>query len=167
MNLPGTIRSLWRHSAWADEELLKALRASGGEPAEALREYAHVLGAEEVWLARLEGREPRAAVWPEASLPEVERLAEGARAACRVFLDGLRDEDLEAEVTYRNSAGREFTNKVADVLLHVALHGQYHRGKVNVLLRQAGHQPAPVDFIAHVRGAPAATEADVSAGTRR
>ncbi|MFQ5740386.1 MAG: DinB family protein [Acidobacteriota bacterium] len=36
---------------------------------------------------------------------------------------------------------------------------QYHRGKVNLLLRQAGHAPAATDFIAFVRGAPAATEA--------
>lgn len=160
-------RTLWDHAAWADRLVLEALRASGGEPPEALREYGHVLGAEEVWLARIQGRQPRAAVWPEASFAEVGRLAEETRAAYRAYVASLRDEDLETAVTYVNSAGREFTNSVADVLLHVALHGQYHRGKVNVLLRRAGHAPAPVDFIAHVRGAPAATEADVSAGTRR
>jgi uncharacterized damage-inducible protein DinB len=37
------------------------------------------------------------------------------------------------------------------------LHGQYHRGKINLLLRQAGLAPAPVDFISFVRGVPAAT----------
>ena len=40
----------------------------------------------------------------------------------------------------------------------MALHGQYHRGKVNLLLRQGGHAPAPVDYVAFVRGVPAATE---------
>jgi hypothetical protein len=38
----------------------------------------------------------------------------------------------------------------------VVLHGQYHRGKVNLLLRQEGEQPAPTDYIAFVRGVPAA-----------
>ena len=37
------------------------------------------------------------------------------------------------------------------------VHGQYHRGKVNLLLRQEGMSPVPGDFIAYVRGAPAAT----------
>lgn len=160
-------RTLWDHAAWADQLVLEALRASGGEPPEALREYAHVLGAEEVWLARIQGREPRAAVWPKASFAEVERLSEETRAAYRAYVPALGDEELETRVTYTNSAGREFTNTVAEILLHVALHGQYHRGKVNVLLRRAGHEPAPGDFIAFVRGAPAATERSASAGTRR
>ena len=43
-------------------------------------------------------------------------------------------------------------------LLHVPLHGQYHRGKINLLLRQAGRQPAPTDYITFVRGVSAATE---------
>ena len=42
-------------------------------------------------------------------------------------------------------------------MMHVALHGQYHRGKVNLLLRQEGLPPVPPDFIAWVRGVPAAT----------
>ena len=152
-------RTLWDHAAWADGLVLEALRASRGHPPEALREYAHVLGAEEVWLARIQGREPRAAVWPEASFAEVEALAEESRAAYGEDVAALDAGDLESPVTYTNSAGAEFTNTVAEILLHVTLHGQYHRGKVNVLLRRAGHEPAPVDLIAFVRGAPAATEA--------
>jgi uncharacterized damage-inducible protein DinB len=46
---------------------------------------------------------------------------------------------------------------VGDILLQVALHGQYHRGKVNLLLRDAALPPAPVDFISFARGVPAAT----------
>jgi hypothetical protein len=36
------------------------------------------------------------------------------------------------------------------------LHGQYHRGKINLLLRQSGAEPAPADYISYVRGVPAA-----------
>jgi uncharacterized damage-inducible protein DinB len=63
---------------------------------------------------------------------------------------------MESPVTYTTSAGKAFTNAVKDVLLHVAMHAQYHRGKINFLLRQAGLQPAPTDYIAFIRGAPAA-----------
>lgn len=38
------------------------------------------------------------------------------------------------------------------------MHGQYHRGKVNLLLRQADRTPAPTDYIAFVRGVPAARQ---------
>lgn len=154
------VRRLWAHAVWADGRLLDALRAGGEPPAEALVEYAHVLGAEETWLARLEGRAPSAPVWPEPSLEDAAALAARLSEGYGRYLEGLTERKLEEPVTYRNSAGVEFTNTVGDILLHVALHGQYHRGKVNLLLRRAGREPAPADYIAWVRGAAAATRED-------
>jgi len=37
------------------------------------------------------------------------------------------------------------------------MHGCYHRGQVAMLIRDGGGTPAPTDYIAFVRGAPAAT----------
>ena len=68
----------------------------------------------------------------------------------------LRDEHLTRLVAYMTSQGRSFETAIGDILLHVALHSQYHRGKVNLLLRQSSAAPAPVDFIGFVRGVPAA-----------
>jgi uncharacterized damage-inducible protein DinB len=56
-----------------------------------------------------------------------------------------------------NSAGQSFETPVSDMLLQVALHGQYHRGKINLMLRQAHLPPTPTDYIAFARGVPAAT----------
>ena len=163
-----TITKLWAHLAWADETLLDALRA-GSIPEAAVREYAHILGAEEVWLARLEHRPSRTPVWPSLPLDEVKTpvwpdlpfeqvasLAAALRQDYRGFLERLDDRALERVVAYTNTAGKSFENSIQDILLHVALHGQYHRGKVNLLLRQGGHPPAPTDYIAYIRGVPAA-----------
>jgi uncharacterized damage-inducible protein DinB len=154
-----TIRRLWEHALWADARMLEALLPHAASAPEARREFAHILGAEETWLARLERRTPRAAVWPEAAPEDLRPIMDRIHAAYRAYLAALGDSDLSAPVAYTNSAGQPFTNAVADVLLQAALHGQYHRGKVSLLLRQAGRAPAPVDFIAFVRGVPAATEA--------
>ena len=151
------LQRLWSHAEWADAALLAALERQGGGPVAALREYAHVLGAEEVWLSRLEGRSPRAAVWPEPVLSGLPELARSIRAGYTAYLAILTEGDLGRGIAYVNSAGLAFTTPVEDILLQVALHGQYHRGKVNLLLRQAGVDPAPVDFIGFVRGVPAAT----------
>ncbi len=164
MDMLATVYRLWEHAVWADTALLRAVTSAGRPVPGALRELAHVIGTEETWLARLEQRTPRAAVWPDVSAREAETLAARTHQAYGTYLAGLREEDLPGSVPYTNSAGRQFTSSVGDILLHVALHGQYHRGKVNLLLRQAGCEPAPVDYIAFVRGAPAATEAD-SRGT--
>jgi uncharacterized damage-inducible protein DinB len=75
------------------------------------------------------------------------------------YLAALRDEDVERPVSYTNTKGQPFETPIGDILLHVALHSQYHRGKVNLLLRQSNAAPSPVDFISFVRGVPAATTA--------
>jgi uncharacterized damage-inducible protein DinB len=158
VNAVSQIRSLWDHAAWADHTLLGALRRLPSPPDEAVREFTHVLGAEEVWLSRLEHRPPRAAIWPTLALDKAALLAAANRDAYTGFIDGLTEARLGVHTAYTNSAGQPFETPVGEILMHVALHGQYHRGKVNVLLRQAGAEPAPVDFIAYVRGVAAARQ---------
>jgi uncharacterized damage-inducible protein DinB len=142
------IRRLWDHLAWADQrisvELTKATDTSR-------RECAHILGAEATWLARLQGVASRTPIWPEMTRDEIETLRAELAAAYRDLLATLQDDDLDRIVSYANSAGTVFRNTVGDILLHVALHGQYHRGKINLLLRQNGGEPSPVDFIAYAR----------------
>lgn len=150
------LRRLWDHGRWADDQLQQALRTAGA-PAAPLREYSHVVGAEEVWLARIERRAPRAAVWPECSMDEGAALSLSVQEGFTRYLATLEESSLEAVLEYRNSRGAAFTGTIGDILLHVVLHGQYHRGKINLLLREGGANPAPVDFIAWVRGVPAAT----------
>ena len=77
------------------------------------------------------------------------------------LLDGLDEAALARNVHYTNSAGLEFDSTVGDILLHVALHGAYHRGQIALLVRAGGSAPAPTDYIQFTRGAPAATRTPV------
>lgn len=150
------IRRLFEHARSADEMLLSAFRDQAGIPGEAIREFGHVLGADETWLARLEHRASRTAVWPELGLAGLEPAAKAVHRGFGAYLRKLDETALDALVSYTNSAGTSFANTVKDILLHVAMHAQYHRGKINLLLRQAGLEPMPTDYIAFIRGAPAA-----------
>jgi uncharacterized damage-inducible protein DinB len=138
-----------------------------GAPEEAWREYAHVLGAEEVWLARMEQRASNLPVWPTLSPQECSALKDTLASGYSALLTTLTDADLDRGVTYTTSDGRVFTNAIGDILGQLALHGQYHRGKMNLLLRQGESTPAPVDLIAFIRGAPAATQATAATSVRR
>ncbi len=150
-----TIRRLWEHLIWADHRLLAALEGAP-PPAEAIREYAHILGGDEVWLARLTGRSPRFAVWPEMDLSAIRSAVADMHVAWTRYLEGLDEAGLSRLVGYTNSAGQSFRNPVGEILIHVATHAHYHRGKINLLLRQSGLEPAPSDYIAWVRGVDAA-----------
>jgi uncharacterized damage-inducible protein DinB len=151
------VRRLLDHARWADGLMLSALEARADVPAGVLRELNHIFGADEVWLSRLTGRASRAAVWPDLTLAEARALADGVHAGFEAYVGTLDEPGLAVRVPYINSAGQSFETPVGEILLHVALHAQYHRGKINQLLRQAGQAPVPTDYIAFSRGVPAAT----------
>jgi uncharacterized damage-inducible protein DinB len=147
------IRALCNQLYWADDRLLAQLEAAGNPPAAAIRLYDHILNAERVWLTRLEGRDSsHLPIWAEPdSLAGMQERHEALRSDFERYLSALDDDGLDAEIEYRNQSGKTFRNTVRDILLHVAMHGQYHRGQINQLLRGAGLEPISVDYIVFVR----------------
>jgi uncharacterized damage-inducible protein DinB len=152
----GYIQTLAGHLEWADAAVLDALRNAPGSDPRALVIYSHVLGAEAVWLARIAGRPADVAVWPTLSLDDAAELAARNARELHALLSSLSEEELERAIDYRNSAGRDFRSTIADILLHVALHGSYHRGQIALVIRGGGGEPASTDYIGFVRGVPAA-----------
>src|SRR5438105_11311190 len=145
------------HLEWADQRVLASLRSASHAPAKALEIYAHIVGSEHVWLSRMHGTPPRIAVWPSLSLDECERVAGENVAQLKKVVAALTADALERGVTYRTSAGDQFTSTLEDILTHVSIHGSYHRGQVASLIRAAGDTPSPTDYIFFTRGYPAAT----------
>ena len=158
--MPALLQALFAHLFWADARAIESLRLA---PAvrEARELLAHVIGAESVWLARVESRVSELAVWPELSVDECAAASSRLRAGYEALLGRIERDpsELARMVHYRNSAGLEFDSSVADILRHVALHGAYHRGQIALLVRMSGTPPQATDYIAWSRGAPAATRA--------
>jgi len=150
------LKRLFAHLEWADAAVLDSFRASPPPP-RALELYAHLLGAEHIWLARFRQTTPRHSVWPKLDIAQCAELARENAAQFKAYLDTADPAVLTTEMPYTNSAGQSFRTRVDDILLHVALHGSYHRGQVALLVREASVKPASTDYIAFVRGVPAAT----------
>jgi uncharacterized damage-inducible protein DinB len=153
----GHFTKLFEHLEWADERVLQSLRGAQSVLKKDLDLYAHILGSEHVWLSRINGTAPKLAVWPSLTLDECKRLAGENAAAYQKLASNLTTETKQRPITYRNSAGDQFTSTLEDILTHVSLHGAYHRGQIAASLRAAGDTPSPTDYIAFVRSAPAAT----------
>lgn len=152
----GYLMKLVAHLEWADAATLRALETAPGTDTQALTVYTHVLGAEAVWLARIAGRTSDVAVWPTLSLEQSRALGHRNVSELKALLQSADEHSIDREIDYRNSAGQPFTSKVEDILLHVCLHGAYHRGQIAQMIRQGGGEPEPTDFIAFIRGAPTA-----------
>ena len=89
--------------------------------------------------------------------PQLQKLFLHLAWADAEVLPDANTDALQRSIPYVNSAGRAFTSTLEDILLHVALHGAYHRGQVSIFVRDGGGIPAPTDYIGFARGVPAAT----------
>jgi uncharacterized damage-inducible protein DinB len=149
------LNGLFAHMRWADQRVLETLLTAHADADvdRATNMYAHVLGAENVWINRLRGSAGTIAVWPSLSSAECAQLARENADAYDAFITGLSAEDLGRMTSYTNSTGVHFQTRVDDILLHVAMHGAYHRGQIAMLLRDAGAEPLATDYIAFVRSA--------------
>jgi uncharacterized damage-inducible protein DinB len=154
--MDASLRQLFEHLRWADERVQESLTEAVNPPSHTLDLFAHVVAAEHVWLSRMRGEKPEVAVWPKLSLSQCLELGTRNADEFLALVESLDEIGLDSGVTYKNSAGLEFTSSFRDILLHVALHGAYHRGQIAAAIRAGGDTPAPTDYIAFVRGTHAA-----------
>ena len=139
---------------WAHGRILDAARATG-DP-ELRRLFDHLVAAEHVWIARLEGEDSSGIeLWPERSLEQSEERFRLNLERYRRFLAGLGPGDVDRPIRYRNSSGDEFRTPVAEILHHVSLHGAHHRGQAVERMRELGEEPVDTLFITFVREHPA------------
>ncbi len=151
---------MYSHLDWANDRVVQGLADAGHFESGPIDLFAHILGAEDVWLSRIENVSPAPPVWPKLSLRECRDLTRKNVERFKALLDRLRPSDLKTRVSYVSSLGDRFDSTIEDILIHVAMHGSYHRGQVALMLRSGGDKPVTSDYIAFTRGAPAAVKAN-------
>jgi uncharacterized damage-inducible protein DinB len=151
MDLTDHFHRLLEFDAWANREVLAALKSLSEPLPGCVRLLSHVVSAEHVWLARLKETAPPFAVWPELSLDQCEQQIVDLHHGFGSYFQAELPPGLDRNVTYKNSKGEAWTSRVEDILTHVFMHSTYHRGQIAQQMRQAGHTPAYTDFIHGVR----------------
>lgn len=146
------ILNMFEHSQWANRLLLEGMITYGTVNMQAKRVMGHIVQAELAWLTRLEGNDSTGIeLWPQLELTACVAISDSNKVAYESFLSTIHKDDLDQKISYRNQTGKQYDTSIRDILTHVALHSQYHRGQVNMLLRQDGKEPVNVDMITYVR----------------
>jgi uncharacterized damage-inducible protein DinB len=138
------------YDAWANREVLHAIKA-GGETVRPLQLLAHILAAKSLWLERLQSKLQSLPVWPELTLTQCEAQSVKIDASWQEYLGNLSLSQLESTISYKNTQGQAWSSVVQDILMHVVMHGAYHRGQIATAMRVSGLTPAYTDFIHAVR----------------
>ncbi len=147
----GELLRLFRYELWANRRVLESLQQAA-TPAKAVELFAHILAAQEVWLARLRGQDSSVLpIWPAVSLEDCHKTLERLESAFQTYVESLNENILDERIVYRNQRGDRFENTQREILTHLAFHSHYHRGQVAARLRDAGLAPNNTDFIQYLR----------------
>jgi uncharacterized damage-inducible protein DinB len=140
-------RRLLAFDHWANMASLDAVTPVADTVPVALARLNHILGATCVWLARVTATPMPFGVNPTFAANELRAELEHAHDGWLRFLATQTDADVPRIIHYANLKGQPFSSPLGDILTHLPLHGQHHRGQINADLRAAGVAPPLIDFI--------------------
>jgi len=160
-------RDLFSHMAWADALIFRA--ACACPPAEhdpVIREKVHHIHLVQRAFLHLWTRTPfvlsRASEFSD--LAALEKWAREYHAELHSFVEAIGDRALDEivpipwaeEILKQMGVDSPAPVTLGTTMLQVAMHSGYHRGQVNLRLRELGSTPPLTDFIAwHWMGRPA------------
>jgi len=150
-----TIRTLYEHHWWANHTLLDVAAKLGEEAVarEIGRQFSeptlkglffHVYGVDLLWLARWRGVSPSAPPKEAEDGPTLAALAARWAALERdqaIYLESLRESDLDRAVQFRLLSGKEYTQPLGLLLHHVTDHGTHHRSEIATMLTMVSGSP--------------------------
>ena len=147
-----SFRQLFEYDYWGNQQALLSIEALRGLAQQALKIAGHIIGAQRVWLGRIESPDSRSgAPWPVLTLDEARAAVAVLHHRWSMFLSNVTLEKLDEDRVYRNTKGMEFRTPLRDVLMHLVMHSAYHRGQIAAAVRDAGGKPAVTDYVVYVR----------------
>jgi uncharacterized damage-inducible protein DinB len=113
----------------------------------------HIQVVDRIFQHHLQGRPhgyhaPRSAVTPD--IATLAKDAKDVDAWYVAYVEALSAADFDEPIDFVFTSGTPARMTRGEILLHVCLHGTYHRGNAGVLLQKSGGTPSPdgvTDFL--------------------
>ena len=155
----GTLQRLFRHKAWADDELLTTLAQLGEESFVtqlAIKALSHAYVVDRIFAAHLRRTDHRYESANLTDLPSLARLSADIRASDREYVDyvsNLDSEELAEQIDFTFTDGAPARMSREEMLMHVITHGVGHRGQVSAVMLLSSLTPARDGFTTYLHTA--------------
>ena len=105
--------------------------------------FAHVYGADRLWLARWKGESPKRIYGDVdfASMADLRASWDALEAEQRAFVEGLGEVDLARPLEYQNTEGAQFRVALGPLLQHVVNHATHHRSEAATMITLISSSP--------------------------
>lgn len=143
---------LFEYDQYANQTILETI-LEANNPAKPVQLMAHLLAAQQIWLNRCKSQPAiGGALWPDWQADMFAQLINDNSKVWLSYLNTLTPADFEKDISYKNSKGAEYKNKLVDVLAHLINHGTHHRAQAGQQLKFAGVEDLPnTDYIFYIR----------------
>lgn len=158
---PNLMVALMDYKRWADADLLEAvlalpalIAAPEGQYVTAIIRHFHTVDC--IFKAHLLGVPHQYSSANPAEPIGLEELQQRVSATDEWYVGyaqklGERERELDEALQVSFTDGQQQVLTRADILLHVSLHGTYHRGNAGILMRTSGAEPPPDRFTSYLR----------------
>jgi len=143
------LQSLFRYKAWANDEILTAMHLfQDGSPAKeiAIRVLNHTLVVDRICAANLRQTDHGYTSANTSLASTLEELSSAIRASDQWYIDyvsSLDQEHLAERIDFTFTDGAPGRMSREEMLMHVTIHGGYHRGQDGlIMLQNSIRQPA-------------------------
>jgi uncharacterized damage-inducible protein DinB len=135
---------------WADRGLYDVVsqnigRLSAEDATNMLRILDHIHAVDKIFQHHLRGFPHTYPAPRSEELPELQDLASSAREVddwYASYVGGLTESDFEQPVEFVFTSGKVARMRRGEIVLHVCLHGTYHRGNAGIVLQLRGIKPS-------------------------
>jgi uncharacterized damage-inducible protein DinB len=147
---------------WADRGLYDVVsrnfdRLTHEEASIMLRILDHINVVDRIFQHQLQGLPHTFQAPRSEKIPELRALADSAREVddwYASYVASLAQDDFEESVDFVFTSGKPARMRRGEILLHVCLHGTYHRGNAGAVLQLRGITPsrdAITDFLEYAK----------------
>ena len=134
---------------WADRGLYDVVcenfeRLPNEDASIVLRVLDHIHAVDRIFQHHLQGRPHTFKAPRSEQLPQLETLANSTREAddwYASYVGNLQQAELEQPLDFVFTSGTAARMRRSEIILHVCLHGTYHRGNAGILLQKNGIAP--------------------------
>jgi uncharacterized damage-inducible protein DinB len=147
---------------WADRGLYDAVsrnfeRLSAEEGTIMLRILDHIHTVDRIFQHHLQGV-PHTFKAPRSEhVPQLAALASSAQEVddwYAAYVGGLQETDFDEPLEFAFTSGKQARMKRGEIILHVCMHGTYHRGNAGAVLQLKGLTPSRdsvTDFLEYAK----------------
>ncbi|MDF0714621.1 DinB family protein [Muricauda sp. 334s03] len=147
--MKGFLQQLFDYNFHCNKKIIEQCSGLDHVPDNCIRLFSHILNAHHIWNQRIQERPAEFGVWDLHDTGLWEDIHyENQRTSFEVISN---TDTFDRRVEYTNSTGKNFSNKLEDILFHIINHSTHHRGQIMMELRNVGIVPEPLDYVHYKR----------------